>query len=430
MEHHVFGRLLAMPTPSFSNDELIEALSQTIPSAALEAALDKTGKREQRVRRLPAALILQLVIALGLLVDMARRQVLATLRPPTPARPLPSKVAICRACRRVGARPMIELFHAVARPLADPAATPQAFYRDHRLVSLDGGGLDLPDSPANERAFGRAASSRGQTAFPQAKALWLVETGTRAVLDLELRPARRGEQPPARRIITRRLAPDMLVLLDRGLYSYKTMAAIAARGAHFLGRIPATVVLEPTPAGALKDGSYLCRIQPDHASRRAGAQPLRVRVIEYRISGHDELYRLATSLLDEEAYPAVELAGLYHERWEAETFLDEIKTHQQGRPNGQRVAIHAQTPAGVVQEIYGLALAHRVIHTLMLGAAAARGIDPDRISFKNALVIVRRYLPQLAQARKKERPPLLPKCSSRSATNACPNVSGDAISAG
>jgi hypothetical protein len=419
-----------MPTPDFTTDELVHALSQTIAPPAIATALERTGKIEQRTRKLPSALVLQLVIALGLLVDMARRQALAYLRPPTPGAPLPTKKSISRACLRVGARPMIELFRTLARPLAEPTATPQAFYHGLRTVVLDGGGIDLPDSPANERAFGRATPSRGQTAFPQAKVVWLVESGTRAVLDLEVRPARRGERLPARRIIARSGAPDQLVLLDRGLYSYRLLADLRVRGMHFLARVPAQVKLEPAPGGVLKDGSYLCQIQPDHGSRRAGAAPLRVRVIEYRISGHEEVLRLATSLLDEAQSPALELAALYHERWEVETFLDEIKTHQQGRPNGQHVAIHAQTPAGVVQELYGLALAHRVVRTLMLGAAVAQGLDPDRLSFKNALVIVRRHLPALAQARKRERVPLLRRCCSRSASSACPRASSGAISAG
>jgi hypothetical protein len=382
-----------MPTPVFSTDQLVQALSQTIPLPAIEAALDKTGKRERRTRKLPSTLVVQLVIALGLLLDLARRQVLGSLLPP--ATLLPGKMCLSRACYRVGPRPLIELMHQLARPLADPVSLPQAFYQGLRLVALDGSDMDVPASPANERAFGRRKASRGQSAFPAIKLVTLIEAGTHATLDLEVRPGRRHEQLPARKIIA---------------------------------RIPGTLKLEPEKV--LADGSYLCRIQPDRASRGQGAAPLLVRVVEYRISGHGEVIRLATSLLDEKNYPALELATLYHERWEVETFLDELKTHQQGRPNGQGVAVHAQLPAGVVQEVYGLVLAHRVVRTLMSAAAASTGLDPDRLSFKNALVIVRRYLPRLAQAQPKALPPLLPKCFSRSATSAWANARRGAISAG
>lgn len=419
-----------MPTPDFSSDELLQALSQTVPCAAIEAALDQTGKRERRQRKLSSALVLQLVIALGLLVDQARRRVLAALRPPSPLEPLAGKVAICQACRRVGAPPMIVLFRGLARPLAEPATTPQAFYRGWRLEVLDGSNLDLPDSPANERAFGRPGSARGHSAFPQAKILTLIESGTRLLLDLEVRPARRGELQAAWRLIRRSVGPRTLVLYDRGLHSYKTMAAILERGAQFLGRVSAHCRLVPMADGILPDGSYLCQIQPDPRSRQAGAQPLVVRVIEYRLRGHAEVVRLVTSLVYPELCPAEELAALFHERWEVETFLDELKTHQQGHPNGQHVAIHAQTPSGVVQEIYGLGLAHRVVHTLMLAAALKQGLDPDRLSFKNALVIVRQNLPALARAGKKALPPLLPKCCWRSAASACRLVSTAVISAG
>jgi hypothetical protein len=128
---------------------------------------------------------------------------------------------------------------------------------------------------------------------------------------------------------------------------------------------------------------------------------------------------LVTSLLDPKLDPAITLAALYHQRWELELVFDEIKTHQMGRPNGQKVLIRAQAPAGVVQEIYGLALAHYVVRTLMAASAAREAMDPDRLSFKNALVIVRRHLPELAAASSRRVSPLDPACSTRSPKSDC-----------
>jgi hypothetical protein len=393
-----------MPTPTFCPEELIQALSQTISPAALEAALDRTGKRERRTRKLPSTLILQLVITLGLLVEVARRQVLGYLLPKGAL--LPTKKSISRACYRVGPRPMMALFLELAKPLADEATLPQAFHHGLRLVALDGSKLDVPDTPENDRIFGRHATGRGRSAFPQVKLIGLAEVGTHALLDLRLRPHQRHETAPALQIVRRSVQPGMLVLFDRGLYSYRMLATITSQGAEFLGRVPAQATLE---AGKrLSDGSYLSRVYPTQYARRKERGGVAVRVIEYRVGEQDEVVRLVTSLLDHKAHPALELATLYHERWEFELLLDEVKTHQQGRPNGQQVAVHAQAPAGVIQEIYGLALAHRVVRALMAGAAAREGIDPDRLSFKNALVIVRRYLPELAQARPSRLPPLWP----------------------
>jgi hypothetical protein len=181
------------------------------------------------------------------------------------------------------------------------------------------------------------------------------------------------------------------------------LQAILEQGAHFLGRAKASIVVEPQRR--LSDGSYLADVYPSQYARRLGRGGLRLRVIEYRVGQAGELIRLVTSLLDPKLDPALALAALYHERWEIELVYDEFKTHQLGRPNGQHVAIRAHGPPAVVQEIYGLVLAHRVVRTAMLAAAVREGIDPDRLSFKNALVIVRRHLPELARAGGRRFPP-------------------------
>ena len=78
---------------------------------------------------------------------------------------------------------------------------------------------------------------------------------------------------------------------------------------------------------------------------------------------------MLTTLLDEGLDPAETLIAGYHERWEEELTIDELKTHQRERP-----VLRSQTPGGVVQELYGLLLGHYVIRTLMQEAAATRGI--------------------------------------------------------
>jgi len=382
--------------------ELLACLSQSVPIKAIQWALAKTGKRERRRRALPAALVVQLVIGLGLVADAASRQVLAYLLPAGAG--LPTKKSISRARYRVGPRPLIALFGLLGRPLATARGLPQAFYRRMRLVALDATVADLPDTPANERIFGQRKTSRGRAAFPQAKLVTLLEVGVHAVFDLLVRPHHRHELIPGLVLVRRSVRRGMLVLWDRGFYSFTMVQAILEQGAQFLGRAKAGIVLEPVRR--LGDGSYLADVYPSQYARRRQRDGLRVRVIEYRVGSKGELIRLVTSLLDPELDPALTLATLYHERWEIELVYDEFKTHQLGRPNGQSVAIRAQGPKAVVQEIYGLMLAHRVVRTAMLAAAVREGIDPDRLSFKNALVIVRRHLPELAAAGKRRLPPL------------------------
>jgi IS4 transposase len=103
-----------------------------------------------------------------------------------------------------------------------------------------------------------------------------------------------------------------------------------------------------------------------------------VRVIDYRlegVTGAEPIYRLVTTILDPEKAPAPELAALYHERWEIETALDELKTHLRGA----RIVLRSKTPALVRQEFYGLMMAHFAIRGLMHEAALKADEDPDRV---------------------------------------------------
>jgi len=105
-------------------------------------------------------------------------------------------------------------------------------------------------------------------------------------------------------------------------------------------------------------------IYPDVRQRRSGRNGLQVRVIEYALDGDKEtqsLYRLITTIADCEAAPARELAALYVERWEIETAFDEFKTHLRG----PSVVLRSKTPDLVLQEFYGLLLAHYAVRGLM-----------------------------------------------------------------
>jgi Transposase DDE domain/Insertion element 4 transposase N-terminal len=412
---------MSVPAPA----ELLRSFSQVVPLRAIGAAVQAAGKQGRRRRDLPAELVVQLVICLGLLRDAASRQVLAYLLPP--GRRLPGKQSISRARYRIGPRPLMKLFALVARPLATPRTLPQAFHRGLRLAAIDATQADLPDTPDNVAVFGRPAASRGQSAFPQAKIIALLEIGTHAILDLVVRPRRRHEMAGALQLIGRSVEAGMLVLADRGFHGYRLFEAIERRGAQWLVRVKRNTILKPLRR--FQDGSYLADVYPSWAARRRGQGAWRVRVIEYRV-GPSEPIRLATSLLDPTLDAALELAALYHQRWELELVFDEVKTHQLGRPNGQKVLIRAQAPAGVVQEIYGLALAHYVVRTLMAAAAAREGLDPDRLSFKNALVIVRRHLPQLAAANGRSLAPLCPASWIRSPGSGSPRDANVATSEG
>ena len=145
----------------------------------------------------------------------------------------------------------------------------------------------------------------------------------------------------------------------------------------------------------LADGSYLTTIYPSEKDRRHRAEGVRVRTIEYRLEGiadAEPLYRLVTTILDPAQAPATDLAALYHERWEIEGALDELKTHLRGAG----VVLRSKTPDLVRQGFWGLLLAHFAVRGLMHEAALQANEDPDRLSFSHAVRVVRRKVPLFA----------------------------------
>jgi hypothetical protein len=301
---------------------------------------------------------------------------------------LPSKMAISKARARLGREPLELLFRAVAVPLAG-ASTRGAFYRDWRLVSVDGTCLDVADSPANEEEFGRPGSSRrvGGGAFPQLRMVALAESATHAIFDAALGPYASSERALADRLWGS-LTPGMLCLADRGFYSFECFENARRSGADLLWRVKGDVGLPCEQT--LSDGSYLTSIHA-LADRKSRRDPKPARVIEYQLedaalTDPEQRYRLITTILDPETAPASELAALYPKRWELESALDELKTHQRG----PRVVLRSKTPDGVYQETYGHLATHYAIRRVMHDAALQGDLVPHRLSFIASLRTARR----------------------------------------
>jgi hypothetical protein len=329
------------------------------------------------------------VIALGLFCRDCYRQVFRWLQP-FRRKGTPGRSTLCEARKRIGVAPLRALAGGVVRLLADPE-TPGAFYRGMHLMSVDGFVVDVEDTAENERVFGRPGSGRAPGAFPQARILALCETGTHVLWRWLVRSISIGEITMAYRLL-RCLQPDMLLLWDRNFFSYKTIQQVVERRAHLLARVKSGLIFRPLQE--LADGSYLAKVYATAGHRRRDEGGILVRIIDYTFDdpgrpGSGQPHRLLTTLLDAELHPAMDLIVLYHERWEEEVTIDELKTHQRERP-----VLRSQTPLGVLQEIEGLLLGHFMMRTLMFQAAAQEGIDPQRMSFTNTLKIFRCRLPE------------------------------------
>ena len=163
------------------------------------------------------------------------------------------------------------------------------------------------------------------------------------------------------------------------------------------------MILEPIRD--LADGSYLAKIYPTPEDRRKDRQGIVVRVIRYTLDdpqrvGHGEVHTLITNLFDEDLDPAEGLIMLYHERWEQELVYDEQKTHQDPPRATKPAHLRSETPAGVIQEVYALALGHFVTRALMFEAATTVGLDTDRLSFLGCLQILKCRLPDVTARRR------------------------------
>lgn len=383
----------------------IGVLTRLVPRYLVDEVLTETVRREKRSRLLPAHVVVYFVMAMAFFRDgyeeVMRRLTggLLFMRAWRKQWAVPTSGAVSQARARLGEAPLKALFERVAVPLAT-AGTPGAWLGARRLMAVDGVKLDVPDTPANVAGFGRPGGLTRRP-FPQIQVVGLGECGTHAVVAAKIGTVGVGEREMAAGLVSA-LEPGMLVIADRGFFSFQLWSEFLATGADLLFRVAAGVKLpvrEPLP-----DGSYLSVIRCRRVRGSGYEIPLSavddprqathipVRVIEYTVTGdtgrNAEVFRLVTTILDPDDVTAVELAAAYQQRWEYEIALKEIET-QMLEPGG---GLRSKSPDLVRQELWGLLLSHYAIRALMTEAAASAGLDPDRLSFLRSINVVRRQV--------------------------------------
>lgn len=397
-----------MPSPrSFTDGISIGVLTRLFDRDLVDEVLVETGRREKRSRLLPARVVVYYVLALCLFFgdgyEEVMRKLVNGLRFLGTWRAgwqVPSTSAISQARQRLGEEPLRVLFERVAAPMAQPG-TKGAWFHGWRVMAVDGVILDVPDTADNLAVFGKTGHRDGESPFPQVRIVGLGECGTHAIVAAAIDSWRVYERELLERILGG-VEPGMVVLADRGFFSYELWCQARQTGAELVWRVSDTVdlpVLEWLP-----DGSYRAELLPKQIKtdlKRGKQRTVRdgmrlpIRVVEYMVTNRGdkpETIRLITSIMDHELAPAAELAALYRQRWEFELTLDEVETHQM--PHHR--LLRSKTPELVRQEIWALLLTHYAVRDLMLEAAddmdADDGLDVDELSFVRSLNAVRRQV--------------------------------------
>src|ERR1700693_2138497 len=262
--------LAELPAGSRITDYIsLGVIARFFPAEKIHEALKQTNRASIRERDLPAHVVIYYVIALALYMRSSYREVLRCLLEgvqwlldPSTKVKVAGKSGISQARSRLGPEPVKKLYAAVVGPIAEKR-TKGAWYRQWRLVSLDGSTLDVADTAENEKAFGRPGASRGSSAYPKIRFVALLESGTHILWAAHMDQYANDELTLAERVIPA-VGQGLLCLADRFLPSYKLWRMAANTGADLLWRTRQNARLEVEKR--LADGSYLSRI---YASTRS-----------------------------------------------------------------------------------------------------------------------------------------------------------------
>lgn len=409
-------------------DSAFRFVSEKIPREWIAESLEASGIATIRRRKLPAESVVSLVLAMALFRDRSISAVVSHLglvQDPDDlsgrrGSVVPASIAEARA--RVGAKPLEHLFNLTATRWAFDAAKRDQ-WRGLSVFALDGSTASVADTPENALYFGRSKSGRGESGYPKVRFVALNVPRTHLLAALAVGPYGTSESALANDLWAR--VPDCsLTLVDKGFLAYGKLYRLGAAGEQRHWLTPAKKGLRWKVVKKLGPGDQIVEVELTASSRKLDPglpKKMRIRMIRYRRPGFKPR-ALLTSLLDAERYPAAEIIELYHERWEIELGFDEKKTHMLER----KEALRSKTPTGVLQELWGVAIAYNVVRLIMAQVAQDIGVPPRRISFWNALLLIRNFalgawhdapatLPRLLEAMKRQmRLLVLPERRSRS----------------
>jgi len=365
--------------------ETFEDLRRNIDPEWILQALVATDTATVRNRRLPAEQVVWLVIGMALFRNRSIQEVVNKLDLALPSILLtvaPSSVVEARA--RLGADPMEWLFAISAEHWAHASARKHS-WRGLAVYGADGTTLRVPDSKENAAHFGYARSVRGESAYPMVRGVGLMALRSHLLAAVAFGPYETGEITYAVNLWSS-VPNDSLTIVDRGFLSARILIPLARDGTNRQWLIRTKKNQRWRVLRRLGPRDVLVEMNVSSEARKKDPSLPKVwvaRAVTYQRKGF-RAQTLLTSLVDPEAFPAEEIATLYHERWELELGYDELKTELLDREE----AIRSKTPAGVKQELWGIFLAYNLVRLEMERVADEAGVEPTRISFVAALRLI------------------------------------------
>lgn len=393
-----FARSLQATVATLHLDRL-RTIRERIDPAWIAAALEGHFKLAIRRRKLPPDVVIWLVIGISLFGDKSFTDVLRSfaLTPPSRRGNLqvdPTSGAITQARQRLGSTPMRKLVALAAKHWSDRPGLEHLRYRGLRVLAADGVSMRTPDTASNEEAFGKPDSRKDGAAFPQLRAVCLLDVATHFVLDASIGKYTTGEHALFLDVVDA-IPQKSVTILDRNFISWALLFKLhdQEKERHFLVRSKRTITY--TEVRRLGDNDALVEVFTRPQLRKENPElprSIQLRRLTYSVNGKQ--YILLTSLLDPIAFPAPELAQLYRRRWEIELAYDDMKTEQLAAA----ITLRSKLPEGVRQEFYGMLLAHNLVRTEMAHASELIQVEPIRISFHRSLHLVREQLLSMGRA--------------------------------
>ena len=376
-------------TASYPSPSTLSVFEAHLDPQWIEEALAATGTATLRRRRLPAERVLWLVLGMALMRDRPMYDVVSKLDLALPGRGGEMRVAastVSQARERLGAKPLKWLFERCSHEWSAKSAATYR-WRGLSVFALDGSTLRVADSKENRDRFGLATGGkRGESGYPLVRVVTLIAARSHLVAAAAFGPYENSEHHYADQLWSE-IPVDSVTLLDRNFLAARFMLGLqSAANRHWLMRVKSNTKWRVKKV--LGHDDLLVELAVSKNARQKDPSlpaSFEARAVSYQVDKSKPKQWLLTSLLDPVQYPHAELVLLYHERWEIELSLDEIKTHQLDRQE----TIRSRSVDGVEQEIWGVLLTYNLVRLEMQSIADEARVLPSRISFVVAMRFIR-----------------------------------------